>query len=391
MSKRITYIKNTYLRWLFVLGTLELVSCTYPPEPELTMQSVSIYTDPDANQNSATAVDLVLVYDQNLTGTLGKMSASKYFDGLNQLLLDNPTLLDVWHWELVPGQIVEAFQPQQEKGYAWAAFVFANYLTPGDHRVKVAPNGFVKILLLKDDLKNLATYDVRDVRSGTTMTDAVSNPYDPDDPCASVNVAPYTPKLGPTKVVPQTPQQQALPPCPVLPPCSSLPPGTVGIPIPVVTRPLGALNTMKASTNAAVQTSMSAASRSAGGANRQPRANISQNLPAPNAPASTSSAPSSVGGAPSSVGGAAGNSSGNSTRTPLGTINTAVQKAGTAVSNVQSTVSGVQSTVGSVKSTVNSVQSTFGKTQAPLSVPKGVPTAPKLPSAPHKPSPPKVK
>ncbi|MBY0501313.1 MAG: hypothetical protein K2P93_04860 [Alphaproteobacteria bacterium] len=349
------------------------------------MQSVSIYTDPDANQNSATAVDLVLVYDQNLTGTLGKMSASKYFDGLNQLLLDNPTLLDVWHWELVPGQIVEDFQPQQEKGYAWAAFVFANYLTPGDHRVKVAPNGFVKILLLKDDLKNLATYDVRDVRSGTTMTNAVSNPYDPDDPCASVKVAPYTPKLGPTKVAPQPPQQQALPPCPVLPPCSSLPPGTVGIPIPVVSRPLAVPSTMRAPNNTSIQTSASVASSPSGGATMRPRANIGQNQPAQNAPASTNAtAPLSISNTASSTGGTAGSSSGNAPRTPLGAINNATQKVGAAVNNVQSTV-------GSVKSTVSSVQSTFGKTKAPVSVPKGVPTAPKLPTPPHKPSPPRVK
>lgn len=376
MSKRTINLKSKYLRWFFVIGALKLVSCTYPPEAELTMQSVSIYTDPDANQNSAIAVDLVLVYDQNLTNTLGKLSASKYFDGLNQLLLDNPTLLDVWHWELVPGQIVEAFQPQQEKGYAWAAFVFANYLTPGDHRVKVAPNGFVKILLLKDDLKNLSTYDVRDVKSGTTMTDLPSTPYDPDDPCGSVKVAPYTPKLGPTKMAPQSTQQQALPPCPVLPPCSSLPPGTVGIPVPVVTRPLGTPNTMRASTNATMQTSASVSSRSSGRPNMQPKANLSQPFPQ-NAPASTSATSGSVGGA-------VGNSSRNAPRTPLKTINTAVQKTGTAVSNVQSTV-------GSVKSTVNSVQSTFGKTQAPVSVPKGAAISAKPPTTLHKPSPPKVK
>src|SRR3990167_11339434 len=111
--KFISLIKQTKTFYLLVCLVLGLVACGNDQLPELTMQSVSIYTDLDANNNSATAVDLVVIYDQELVKTLGQMSASQYFTSMKQLLLDNPTLLDIWHWELVPGQTVQNFSPKQ--------------------------------------------------------------------------------------------------------------------------------------------------------------------------------------------------------------------------------------------------------------------------------------
>lgn len=161
-------------RVLYTFLALTLVACTVEELPELEIQSVSIYADPDANLNSATSVDLVLVYNKELLKTIGKMPAAKYFTSSRQLLLDNPTLLDVWRWELVPGQIVAGFVPDQDKGPAFGAYVFANYLTPGDHRIRVAPNGIVKIRLLRDDLRNLEAFNTHDMKIGRTMSNAVN-------------------------------------------------------------------------------------------------------------------------------------------------------------------------------------------------------------------------
>jgi type VI secretion system protein len=255
MNKRITFFKKGMLRLCFILGMIDLVSCSSKPKPDLSMDSVSIFAEPDANQNSAVAVDLVLVYNEELLKAIGQMSALKYFESSRQLLLDNPTLLDIWHWELVPGQIVEDFEPYQEKGDAFGGYVFANYLTPGDHRVKVAPNGIVKILLLKNDLKNLVIFDARDVRSGTTMTDVVKK-MGPSGTYPRVIVKPgptektkQTSKQTAIEICPEIKQKKELPPCPpsqkLLPPCPSgqaippCPPGVVGAPIPITVQPLG--------------------------------------------------------------------------------------------------------------------------------------------------------
>lgn len=213
-----------------------LAACTIEDLPELEVQSVSIYAEPDANQNSALAVDMVLVYDQELLKIIGQMSATKYFASVRQLLLDNPSLLDIWHWELVPGQIVSDFTPNQDKGDAYGGYIFANYYTAGDHRVKIAPSGIVKILLLRDDLRNLVKFNSRDVNMGTTMSD-ISNQClsDCDEDCAPSGCGV---KLGPTQNPFQSCQRRA-PASLCMPsgmPCS--PCGRARRQVQILTRPL---------------------------------------------------------------------------------------------------------------------------------------------------------
>lgn len=164
-------LKQFLVKISLVFMAVELSSCSNDSFPDLEIETVSIYADPDANQNSAIAVDLVLVYNQELAKTIGKLTAAKYFAMSKQLLLDNPTLLDIWHWELVPGQIVEDFEPPQDNGEAFAGYVFANYLSPGEHRIKIGADGVVKVLLLKNQLKNLAMLNAYNVKTGTTMSD----------------------------------------------------------------------------------------------------------------------------------------------------------------------------------------------------------------------------
>src|SRR6266508_2891028 len=108
MSLRmISFVRNLSLKGLCICMAMGLASCSNSTLPELSIESVSIYTDPDANNNSATAVDLVIIYDEELVKIISQMSAAKYFGSSRQLLMDNPTLLDIWHWELVPGQVVQ--------------------------------------------------------------------------------------------------------------------------------------------------------------------------------------------------------------------------------------------------------------------------------------------
>ncbi|MBI2708040.1 MAG: hypothetical protein HYX35_07010 [Proteobacteria bacterium] len=269
-----------FSKHLVVIATIALASCssTSTPSPSLTMNSVSMYATPDANQNSALAVDLVIVYNSNLMGTLNQMSAKTYFASSKQLLLDNPTLLDIWHWELVPGQMVQNFQPPQNKGEAFGAYVFANYQTPGDHRLRVTPDGIVNIILMKDDLKNLSTLSANDIQNGTTMTNPAcwgdssdgnlkqgsTNSNNFCDPNSSQGFT----KLGPavtiaqpcTQVVPQPcpqvpkPCAQVVPqPCTQVAPPSQIPPcGSTSSsgqgPIPIVAQPLPPLKVRSSST-----------------------------------------------------------------------------------------------------------------------------------------------
>ncbi len=179
---------------------------------------------------------------------LASLSAAKYFAMSQQLLLDNPTLLDIWHWELVPGQIVQNFEPPQEQGDAFAAYVYANYLTPGDHRLKVAPTGVIKILLQKNELLNLGDYDLHAVRSGTTMSNEVtqrgSNQDEDEDDVGlptQLKVGPVSPPSEPPMPAPNcgpvcAPSSPSIQMQPVAQgPCVPAPQAK---PIPIVTKPL---------------------------------------------------------------------------------------------------------------------------------------------------------
>ncbi len=161
-----------------MIASLGLASCT---GPELAMQSVDILADIDANDNSATAVDLVLLYHMDLVKTFGSLSAAQYFENAPQLLLDNPGLLDVWHWELVPGQAVQSFQPDQKKGRAFTGFVFANYIAPGPHRLQVPGDGILHVILEKGDLKNGPTSRAPDHQGGSTSSAPAVPPVEASD------------------------------------------------------------------------------------------------------------------------------------------------------------------------------------------------------------------
>lgn len=92
------------------------------------------------NRTSAMTIDLVVCYDKELCEHLKRMSAPEYFKSSNQLRTDNPAFLHVLRWEMVPGQILENYPclpPRKSK--VEGVLVFADYATPGSHRVAVDP------------------------------------------------------------------------------------------------------------------------------------------------------------------------------------------------------------------------------------------------------------
>ncbi len=230
MKRKIKFSKH-----FIVISAIFLAACSSSstPKPSLTMHSVCLYTQPDTNQNSALAVDLVIVYGSELMAIFNQMSAKTYFAASKQLLLDNPTLLDIWHWEFIPGQRVIGFQPPQDKGDAYGAYIFANYHTPGDHRLRVGPDGIVNILFMKDGLKNLSQ-GANDLHMGTTMT----NP-----PCwgnsldANLKQGPaVTPGLA-QGIIPPCNKQPVSQPCQA--PCKQATPQLIQTPCKTVGNPTG--------------------------------------------------------------------------------------------------------------------------------------------------------
>ena len=96
-----------FLRILFII--LILTSCSSIKSTvyfweKNSFESIKIIAAPNANLNTAIAVDLVFAYDKEMVGELEKINARNWFKGKASYRLNFPTGFDVVSWEVIPGQ-----------------------------------------------------------------------------------------------------------------------------------------------------------------------------------------------------------------------------------------------------------------------------------------------
>lgn len=107
---------------------------------------------PGANDDSAIAVDFVVVYDQKLLDEIVKISAAEWFAKKSRFLADHPRELVVEAREWVPGQPVAPLSVPYRAG-ARKVVVFADYHSGGEHRAVVPPQQPSHVILGETDLK----------------------------------------------------------------------------------------------------------------------------------------------------------------------------------------------------------------------------------------------
>lgn len=101
---------------------------------------------PDANENSAVAVDLLVVYDTKVLDQLMKLRASEWFARKQQFLNDYSNEVTVRGWEWVPSQVVDEQSVPYRSG-ARKVVLFADYHTEGDHRASIDPQQSFHLVL----------------------------------------------------------------------------------------------------------------------------------------------------------------------------------------------------------------------------------------------------
>jgi type VI secretion system protein len=107
---------------------------------------------PGANDDSAIAVDFVVVYDQKLLDEISKVSAAEWFSKKSRFLADHPQELVVEAREWVPGQSIAPMIIPYRIG-ARKVVVFADYHSAGEHRAIVPPQQPSIVTLGETDLK----------------------------------------------------------------------------------------------------------------------------------------------------------------------------------------------------------------------------------------------
>jgi type VI secretion system protein len=103
----------------------------------LNWTQVVIAASPGANQNSPVAVDIVLVIEEASMEKLAALPASKWFQTRADMLRTFPGTYSYKSWEVSPGQTLRIPGTAFGSPSVVGVFVFADYLTPGEHRMRV--------------------------------------------------------------------------------------------------------------------------------------------------------------------------------------------------------------------------------------------------------------
>jgi type VI secretion system protein len=103
----------------------------------LAWKEVVIAASESANQNTAVAVDIVLVLEDEAVAKLAALPAAKWFQTRSEMLRTYPGSFAYKSWEVAPGQRLSVPGSHFGSPSVVGVFVFADYLAPGEHRMKV--------------------------------------------------------------------------------------------------------------------------------------------------------------------------------------------------------------------------------------------------------------
>ena len=129
--------RSVALAVLFGLTSCSIDRGVDRDKPDTDSQGIRIAVDQGANLDRPVALDLVVVFDKGLKVRLQAMSARAWFLAREQIGHDAPKSFRAWRWEVVPGQIRSPLSLGDDARPILGAFVFADFATPGEHRIQL--------------------------------------------------------------------------------------------------------------------------------------------------------------------------------------------------------------------------------------------------------------
>lgn len=117
------------------------------------LQKVFFEVDEKLNKDSPVTVHIVIAYDTNILQTLSTLTSDQYFKKLDQLKRDAGEMIDIFAWDIVPGQTLapQPIKPTHPNGLG--CLIFARYSTPGDHRQAVGPDREITLEMGTQDFR----------------------------------------------------------------------------------------------------------------------------------------------------------------------------------------------------------------------------------------------
>jgi type VI secretion system protein len=139
-SRRSISGRSATRRLLLLSLPLLVGGCGMMPKmsPDANVSTVTLSASPDANDGFPVPVDIVVVRTDGLVGTVGALAARDWFAKRDQMRKDAADRMSVWSFEIVAGRTQAPFSiSRSDRWDAKGIFVFANYIAPGDHRLRI--------------------------------------------------------------------------------------------------------------------------------------------------------------------------------------------------------------------------------------------------------------
>jgi type VI secretion system protein len=123
--------------------------------PVIATERIQIFAEADANQSTATNVDLVFIYDQAALGVLPR-TGPRWFASKEALMRGLATDIEVVAFEVATGMQVNVSLPARSRS-AIAVYSYANYLHPAGQAVgSLSPYRAIEIRLQRDRINYIA-------------------------------------------------------------------------------------------------------------------------------------------------------------------------------------------------------------------------------------------
>ena len=117
------------------------------------LETVYFEVDENLNNDAPVTVNIVIAHNEKLLNNLLTMTASQYFEKKEQIQRDNAADLDIYHYDIIPGQVLGANTIKPKKSTGKGIIVFARYASNGDHRQRIGSDRAVTIQMGPKDFQ----------------------------------------------------------------------------------------------------------------------------------------------------------------------------------------------------------------------------------------------
>lgn len=122
-------------------------------DSQVWLETVYFEVDENLNNDAPVTVNIVIAHNEKLLTDLMTMTASQYFEKKAQIQRDNAKNLDIYHYDIIPGQVLGAQTIRPKKSTGKGILIFARYASPGDHRQNVGPDRAITLQMGPKDFQ----------------------------------------------------------------------------------------------------------------------------------------------------------------------------------------------------------------------------------------------